>query len=192
MHEAAAVTGLTYEQAITTALEEAERHAGPDGSAGAASSSNPSCGQVEIGQSRYKGDIFWASASTYGVPHGHVGIYSEKTWITEARGSGQNSGEFYYSGRKYCKKIEKMDVNTTITVQNTAADYASRYLIGKPYNSNFAWNKGGNINTLNCSELVYKAYKRSVNIDLDGDGGLGVYPSDIKNDSQTRTYQTIS
>ena len=192
MHEAAAATGLTYDQAIATALDEAERHAQPDGST-KVNSSNPSCGQVEIGAANFKGDIFYSAASTYGVSHGHTGIYSEKNYITEARGSGQNSGEFAVAGRKYCKNIEKMVVNTaTVNQQNQAADYASQYLTGKPYNSNFAWNKGGDIDTLNCSELVYKAYKRSINYDLDDDGGLGVYPADIKNDSETTTYQVIS
>ncbi|WP_212817699.1 YiiX/YebB-like N1pC/P60 family cysteine hydrolase [Polymorphospora rubra] len=188
MHEAAAATGLTYDQAVTTALGEAEHNARSVGTM----NSNPSCGGAAVGTARYKGDIFWSAASTYGIPHGHTGIYSERDWITEARGSGQNSGEFYYSGRNYCKTIEKMDVATSIAIQNQAADYASQYLTGKPYNSNFAWNKGGNIDTLNCSELVYKAYKRSVNIDLDGNGGLGVYPNDIRDSSETRTYEVIS
>mgnify|MGYP001389225552 CR=1 FL=1 len=50
----------------------------------------------------------------------------------------------------------------------------------------------GDIDKFNCSELVYKAYERSVNIDFDGDGGLGVYRIDILNGSETRTCQTIS
>lgn len=73
-----------------------------------------------------------------------------------------------------------MDVATSYSTQVKAADYARVHLTGKRYNNNFAWNKGSNIDTLNCSELVYKAYKRSVNIDLDFDGGLGVYPVDIR------------
>jgi uncharacterized protein YycO len=182
---------VTYDEAVTTALGEAERHALPDGSVGGMSSSDPSCEAVEVGKARYKGDIFYSAASTYGVSHGHTGIYSRVDRITEARGKGEKSDEFLASGREYCKNIEKMIVKTSIDNQNKAADYAVQNLTGKPYSRNFAWNKGGNISTLNCSELVYKAYKRSVNIDLDGDGGLGVYPVDIKNSDSTRTYETI-
>ncbi|WP_143590720.1 hypothetical protein [Thermoactinospora rubra] len=190
MREAAATTGLTYDKAIMTALAEAESHARSGGSAG--TQSDPStCNRVYVGTAAYKGDIFYSASSTYGVSHGHTGIYSERAWITEARGSGDLSGEFYYSGRQYCSKIEKMFVSTSQTNRDSAGNYASAYLTGKPYNSNFAWNKGGDISTLNCSELVYKAYKRSVNIDLDGDGGLGVYPNDIKNSSLTVTYSVI-
>jgi uncharacterized protein YycO len=103
-----------------------------------------------------------------------------------------NSGDFPTTGRKYCKTIHKMEVQASISTQAKAADYAYRYMRGKPYSKNFYWNKGGDISDLNCSELVYKAYKRSVNIDLDGDGGLGVYPKDILNSPKTTTYQTIS
>lgn len=145
-----------------------------------------------LGTARYAGDIYFAASSTYGISHGHVGIYSSTTRVTEARTSDERSGNFLVSGRKYCRNIEKMDVATSYSTQVKAADYARVYLTGKRYNNNFAWNKGSNIDTLNCSELVYKAYKRSVNIDLDFDGGLGVYPVDIRNDAKTRTYKVIS
>ena len=193
MMEAAAATGLTYDQAVTTALGEAESHLSISSANGvSASSGGSSCTTVNIQPATWKGDIYYSASSTYGISHGHVGIYSEKDYVTEARGSGQNSGEWYYYGRKYCKNIQIMTTPYSTATQTSAADYASAYLVNKPYNSNFAWNKGGNIDTLNCSELVYKAYKRSVNIDLDGDGGLGVYPNDIVNDSETSIYRTIS
>ncbi len=98
---------------------------------------------------------------------------------------------FAAGGRLYCQYIEKMEIKTSIGSQNKAADYAVANLIGKPYNSNFAWNKGSNIDVLNCSEFVWKAYKRAVNIDLDNDGGLGVYPLDIRNSPLTLTYEIV-
>jgi hypothetical protein len=41
---------------------------------------------------------------------------------------------------------------------------------------------------LNCSSLVWRAYKH-VNIDLDSNGGPGVYPADIRNSRFTSTYE---
>ncbi|WP_430791581.1 hypothetical protein [Actinoplanes sp. G11-F43] len=200
MREAATMTGNTYNQVVMKALVEAQNQAGTatassattSGKVSALGSTNPTCTKRDLGTSRFRGDIFWSAASTYGVAHGHMGIFYQKNVVVEARGKGQLSGDFNVTGRQYCKNIEKMDVDTSITTQNKAADYAYNSLRSKKYNSNFAWNKGGDISSLNCSELVYKAYKRSVNIDLDGDGGIGVYPNDIRKSKLTRTYQTIT
>ncbi|MCD0448145.1 hypothetical protein LO762_02880 [Actinocorallia sp. API 0066] len=158
---------------------------------GSGRSDNPNCRKVLLGQPRHKGDIFYSASSTYGVSHGHIGLFSSKTRVTEARGKGNASDNFLISGRRYCSKIDKMQVSTTQAKRDKAADYAAKYLIKKPYSGNFSWNKGGGISSLNCSELVYKAYKRSVKIDLDGDGGLGVYPKDIRNSPRTKIYQTV-
>jgi uncharacterized protein YycO len=187
LREAAAANGMTYEKAVKTALAEAERNRDIIFTQGG--SKNPKCKKVEIGVARNKGDVFYSAASTYGVPHGHMGIFSARDWVTEARGPGQKSDKFRVAGRRYCARIDKMEVSTTQAKRNRAGDYAARYLVKKPYNRNFAWNKGKKINKLNCSELVYKAYKRSVKIDLDGDGGLGVYPNDIRKSKRTYTYQ---
>jgi uncharacterized protein YycO len=202
MTEAAAVAGSTYTQAVNNALVEAQAMAQAEATTSTASTSsgkvsalggsNPTCIRREVGNSKYRGDIFWATASTYGVPHGHMGIYYYVNNVIEARGSGYLSNSFSVAGRTYCAKIQKMDVYTSIATQNKAADYAYNNLRGKKYNSNFAFNKGSNISSLNCSELVWKAYKRSVNIDLDHDGGYGVYPNDVLQSSKTRVYQTIN
>lgn len=191
MLAAADAAGLTYNQAVMTALAEAQRAEAVEGQA-STQSVNTACIKRDLGTSRYRGDIFWAAASTYGVPHGHMGMFYQTNVVVEARGKGILSGSFSVVGRQYCKNIEKMDVATSVSTQSVAANDAYFNLRGKSYNSNFAWNKGGNISTLNCSELVYKAYKRAVNIDLDGNGGLGVYPNDIKNSAKTRTYAVIS
>lgn len=116
--EAAAASGQTYEEMIRTALEEAERHRGPiiEGSS--------DCTLIEIGAARYKGDIFYSAASTYGVPHGHVGIYSGNDLITEALGGGKLSGNYPTAGRRYCTKIEKMEVAIGQSRRDQAADYA--------------------------------------------------------------------
>lgn len=53
-------------------------------------------------------------------------------------------------------------------------NHAYNKLRGKEYDINFAFNKN-NTNKLNCSALVWFAYDH-VNIDLDKNGGPGVYP----------------
>lgn len=45
--------------------------------------------------------------------------------------------------------------------------------------------------TMNCSQLVWAAYMKSLNVDLDGNGGNGVYPGDIRDSPHTITYQTL-
>jgi uncharacterized protein YycO len=199
LRAAAAANGLSYEKAVATALAEAERHSAASnasirnssGSVGAAGTGSNSCKSVAIGSARYKGDVFYAPSITATINHGHAGIYATTTSIVEAPGSGYKSGRFAASARTYCQYIEKMDIATSVATQGKAADYAAENLVGKSYNNNFAANKGSGTDSLNCSELVWKAYKRSVNLDLDGDGGLGVYPLDIRNSALTRTYATV-
>ncbi|MBP3222386.1 MAG: hypothetical protein J6M18_00455 [Actinomycetaceae bacterium] len=63
--------------------------------------------------------------------------------------------------------------------RNKAANRAKTY-VGRAYNlKGFAFNKTAN-GKMNCSQLVWAAYKTATGIDLDGDGGHGVYPRDIK------------
>lgn len=50
------------------------------------------------------------------------------------------------------------------------------------------WETRSENDAFNCSELVWKAYKKNAGIDLDSNGGQGVYPNDIYNSS----YTTIS
>ncbi len=46
-------------------------------------------------------------------------------------------------------------------------------------------------NSYNCSQLVWAAYKSTdPNVDLDSDGGPGVYPTDIKKSHWVHHYET--
>lgn len=203
LDQTAAVYGLSYQQAIMRALAaiDSEPATTYESSETSATSSqmttfgtNPKCVRRDLGNSRYRGDIFWSAAATYGISHGHIGIFYQTNVVIEARGSGTVSATFNVSGRSYCKNIEKMDVATSISTQKKAADYAYNHLRGKPYDPTFWSNKNAGIDDLNCSELVWKAYRfpSGVKIDLDGGWNLGVYPNDIKKSDNTRTYQTIS
>ncbi|MBM7051690.1 YiiX/YebB-like N1pC/P60 family cysteine hydrolase [Rothia sp. ZJ1223] len=70
-----------------------------------------------------------------------------------------------------------------------AANFALQQ-VGKPYNGVFFNNKKINASKYNCSQLVWAAYKSNdPNVDLDANGGPGVYPSDIANSSWTTWYE---
>lgn len=46
-------------------------------------------------------------------------------------------------------------------------------------------------NSYNCSQLVWGAYKSTdPNVDLNSDGGPGVYPTDIKKSHWVHHYET--
>lgn len=87
-------------------------------------------------------------------------------------------------------------VNTSQASRNKAADWA----IGKTgpgygnpgagYKYNFAFNKNIEASSFNCSSLVWSAYMAATNgaVDLDANGGPGVYPSDIRDDDQVSPY----
>ncbi|WP_050773454.1 MULTISPECIES: YiiX/YebB-like N1pC/P60 family cysteine hydrolase [Brevibacterium] len=82
-------------------------------------------------------------------------------------------------------------MKTSQTKRNKAGSYAYNKLRGKKYSANFAVNKKTGSAKMNCSQLVWAAYKASVKIDLDGNGGLGVYPYNIKDSKHTHIYKTI-
>ena len=85
----------------------------------------------------------------------------------------------------------KQYVKTTTASRNKAAGHAYKKLRNKSYNLNFAFNKSTTSSKMNCSQLVWAAYKASTKIDLDGNGGPGVYPYNIKDSSKTKTYKTL-
>lgn len=158
--------------------------------AAASSSSGKGCDRkVRLGSSRYKGDIFHSYASTVGVEHGHTGIYYTRSTIVEAPGGSARSRSRAASTHNVCAKAYKMYVRASQNTRNKAANYAFNRFRGKAYDSAFWKNKNSSDSKLNCSELVWKAYKRN-GIELDYNGGPGVYPNDIKKDGSTVVYAT--
>ena len=186
MREAARETGQTYDQVVTQALAESRKHEPAGFAVGS------SCNKVSLTAGYLGGNVIYSPSSTAGIQHGHAGVYATATLIVEAPAHGENSGTFPVKNRQYCSGLRKMTVDISVTDSKRVGEYAQGYLTGKPYNYNFSWNKGGNIDSLNCSELVWKAFKREIDLDLDSDGGLGVYPKDIANSSHTHTYETIN
>lgn len=162
------------------------------GQVGIASSDDGACTTKKtVGNARNKGDVFHSYAKTSVFKHNHVGIYYTTATIVEAPGSGSKSRSVTASTLKKCGPIYKMYVNTTQSNRNKAADHAYNKFRGLEYDTNFADNKNTNNGKLNCSELVWKAYEHGADIDLDDNGGPGVYPDNIKDHSKTVIYQTI-
>ena len=55
----------------------------------------------------------------------------------------------------------------------------------------FFANKSVHSDNYNCSQLVWASYKNAdSNIDLDADGGPGVYPKDIADSPMAYEYET--
>lgn len=139
-----------------------------------------------------KGDVFFETASTIGIPHGHVGIYYTPDYIVESVPS---------TGVRKVKLIDKrVDTGSKIltlkneyanaTARSQAADWANGR-IGEKYSYNFATNRLTSCSgDKNCSKLVWCAFKEKANIDIDGDGGLGVYPVDIRDSSMFTTLRS--
>jgi uncharacterized protein YycO len=181
--------------AMTGLLAGSAQAAEPDPSSavGIASSDDGACTTKRtVGNARFKGDVFHSYAKTAVFKHNHVGIYYTRDTIVEAPGSGTRSRSVTASTLKKCGPIYKMYVSTNQSNRDKAANHAYNKFRGMEYDTNFADNKDNSNGKINCSELVWKAYKHGADIDLDSNGGPGVYPDNIKDDSSTVVYQTIS
>lgn len=144
--------------------------------------------KVKVGNSRYKGDIFHSYARTV-VRHNHVGIFYTTKIVVEAPGPKSLSQARTAATLNKCGPVYKMYVKAKQSTRNKAANYAYNELRGKSYDTDFAINKINSTLRLNCSELVWRAYKHA-GIELDNDGGTGVFPNDIKDDASTVIYST--
>ncbi|QRZ61332.1 YiiX/YebB-like N1pC/P60 family cysteine hydrolase [Rothia sp. ZJ932] len=147
---------------------------------------------VALQSSKYIGDIFYSSNSTAGIPHGHNGIYYTNSNYVEAEGYKKfvrtvwaGSAIAPAPAYKYYVGWDKQSPNKI-----KAANFALRQ-VGKPYNGIFFLNKTVNATSYNCSQLVWAAYKSTdPNVDLDSNGGPGVYPTDIAKSSWVTLYET--
>lgn len=139
-----------------------------------------------------KGNVFFETASTAGIPHGHVGIYYTPDYIVESVPG---------SGVRKVKLIDKrVDAGSKIltpkpqyastSAREQAADWAHGR-IGESYSYNFATNRATScVGDKNCSKLVWCAFKEKVKIDIDKNGGLGVYPVDIRDSPMFLTLKS--
>ena len=139
------------------------------------------------------GAIFYTPAVTSGINHGHVGIYVSNDKIAEAPGSN------YYTRVIESRFVTVVQNETDIYIVSSAtnsqklgaADWARELaLLSRPYNDAFWANKScETTDNYNCSQLVWCAYNAITTINLDYNGGFGVYPNDIIS-SNNLTYAT--
>lgn len=147
-------------------------------------------GTVSVGSST-KGNFYYTPSETAYLDHGHVGLYYASTTIVESVPSD--------GVRQISTTARKVDssgavvksVSTSTTNRNNAANWAYSQ-IGQSYSYNFATNRlTGHDGAKNCSKLIWSAYKLHGNLDLDVDGGLGVYPRDVRDAPGTVLVRNI-
>lgn len=135
----------------------------------------------------HRGDLFYSFNVTIKNELGHIGIYSYTNMVVEAPGAWKQSREVVPSDVYVTDRAELMEVKTTPEKRTEAAkksrSYVNRGYLAQPVNK---FDSG----LLNCSQLVWLAYKKGAGIDLDSTPyDLGVMPYDIRNSKLTRTYK---
>ena len=142
---------------------------------------------VTLPTSYYKGDMYLTPAATSGSNHGHIGIYGDTNWVVEASGPDYLSDWYWHYQISVAQGSKFLETTFSQVVPNCAADYAYNYLREYPYNA-FFWDnkKNPSVHGLNCSQLVWLAYRIPTGADLDGNAGPGVYPYDIEGSPYTR------
>ncbi|WP_281215415.1 hypothetical protein [Bacillus altitudinis] len=143
-----------------------------------------------IGNSK-KGNIYYTNADTWGLNHGHVGMYYKKTHIVE---SVPKVGVRSISAKK--RKVEKGAVVKSVKVatkkKNAAVDWGKGRIKKDGYSYNFATNRTtGHYGNKNCSKLIWSAFKLKAKIDIDKNGGLGVYPRDVRDSGYTKLVRKV-
>ncbi|WP_028594472.1 hypothetical protein [Paenibacillus assamensis] len=136
-----------------------------------------------------KGNLFYQPASFAGVEHGHVGLYYTPSTIVESSSPKYGVILAAVADRKVKSGARIMQVNVTSTAQNHSATEWAKGKVGLDYDIQFFHNRFCNVNSFNCSQLVWCAFKSVANIDLDKNGGLGVYPKDIRDSSLVKTLK---
>ena len=179
-----------------TLTEEERLKNSTNGTKSKASSSTYSTGSGSSGTTyslaaaKYNGDVFYEPASTFSVEHGHVGIYWTSNIIVESMPS-----DGVRVLNRSNKKVESGSYIFTFsgisqTIKNNASNWAYNRQ-GESYSYNFATNRlTSHYGDKNCSKLVWSAYKVEGNVDLDSNGGLGVYPKDILRHSSSSIYKS--
>lgn len=139
---------------------------------------------------RNVGDIFFENSSTLFVNHGHVGIYHSKDTIVESwPGDGVRTMSRFNKQVNSGSKIFTLN-DVSQNIKSSAASWAMSQ-VGCKYSYNFANNRNTPLTgDKNCSKLVWAAYKTAGNLDIDSNGGIGVYPRDILNYNKSSVYKT--
>lgn len=163
------------------------------------------------------GDIFFVDSNS---AWNHVGLYQSATVIVESMPADGVQFWSIYNTESYQSPVQKAAdgsndscilrvTSLSQDTRNNVAGWPDRNVpVGTPYDYDFFNNKADfymvNIGSLdmpyyvtypesdayNCSELVWKAFKNAAGVDLDNNGGLGVYPNDIYNSGLTVKVNT--
>ncbi|QTD40978.1 hypothetical protein [Sporosarcina sp. Te-1] len=166
------------------AEEEAKQLAEENAISGDAEVQGGDSGALYIVGPSARGDFYYTPSATAYINHGHVGLYYSSNVIVES---------IYPSGVRSIsanvRKVDKGAVVKSISTSSTNKQNATSWAygeIGQPYSLNFANNRNtGHNGAKNCSKLIWSAFKLNGNLDLDVDKGLGVYPRDVRDASQT-------
>lgn len=148
-------------------------------------------GTVSVGTSS-KGNFFYTDSQTAYLNHGHVGLYYSSSTIVESVPSSgvrtiSTTNRLVDQGGACVKSVDTSSTNRT-----NAANWAYSRVGIDDYSYNFATNRSTSYyGDKNCSKLIWSAYKLNGNLDLDKDGGLGVYPRDVRDDSKTTLIRNI-
>lgn len=202
LEASASSLGLSLEAFVQTSLIEMREEAADEATESPEVSAMAGCEtRKSIGDAVRIGDIFYSSSSRFGYTYGHTGIYYRQEYTVEALGPDFKSDSYVASESSVCTPATKLRViysNTGETLSYTrrvaAANKAFEDYRGKAYDSNHVANTTTDSSKLDCSELVWRAYKYSTvaNVELNGDGGFGVFPRDIRDDNNTDAYATVS
>ncbi len=127
-----------------------------------------------------------------------AGIFSDDSFFLKKdfymKNNAHNITNFYSFNNEYEYKVYKVTTSSSgsnrynLATRGKVINWAQSKL-GRPYDKGFSNNKkftSSEDEKYNCSELVWKAWKSEVGLDLDSNGGLGVYPNNITNSSRTK------
>ena len=123
-----------------------------------------------------QGNFFFSGAASYGVKHGHNGIYGLACQSIEAVSGGVPVTRYTLPGHKVYTssdqpaRIQQTAAAYSVAQRHTAAVFASSKN-GYVYKDNFAFNRHVQDTSYNCSQLVWAAWMYSTHLDLDKDGG---------------------
>lgn len=142
------------------------------------------------------GYFTYSYATNYNVRHWHNTLFTAACAAVHMPGGSISNIRRItdsYTGLKthssYPAHLRRV-IGASINMNDRAGQFGiNRRNANVQYNSNFVTNRSAGIwqTHYNCSSLVWAAwmYASTSNVDIDGNGGLGVYPEDIWKSSKT-------
>lgn len=204
LQERASELGIQYDQMLERAHEDAREalavhlpEALPEGGQSGQTRQAPSLTLNSSGGSTddgyavtlgcgYQGFYTYSFARNAGVNHGHNVLFVKACQAIHAPGPGRSLERIYrpyglWHKNEYPAHVRRVTGASYNMLDRAAAFAENRLAAGAGCNSNFALNKEVWASNFNCSQLVWAAwmYASTNNVDLDSNGGFGVYPEDL-------------